>query len=174
MKQKYEPNLVVMDIVQTEVLEGVTLKWSRYQSQRDIPNWVKKVVSPVYKWVWNRSTVGATGYRVCPIRWSYSGRFDKFEWGNLRYFSGSPYIRLVKRSEFWSTYDMKTVGLTANSIECKNKYHRMELQMVHEFTHWFDYLEDSDYSGSEVRTTQAEIDFVKQFRPYLYDQLEQI
>lgn len=149
------------------------IKLSRQQHKKQVPEWVLKMApklyikaSDIYGYSLRRDN------RVPPIRFSYNARFDKFEWGNMRYFGGAPYIRLVKRKPFWSTYDMKTVGLTANSIPCKDKKVRMEFQMIHEFVHYFQH--EMDRPMSEVETTQAEITFAETERPELYNQLEPI
>lgn len=148
-------------------------KLSTYQMERELPNWVVPLIDDAWYFACEFMGVNPTEYAVPPMRFSYSARFDKFQWGNPRYFGGHPYIRLVKRrNNTWKTYDMKSLGITANRIPCPNKKVRMEFQLVHEFVHAIQHKLGK--TMSEVETTRAELKLAREKHPELYSQVERI
>jgi hypothetical protein len=103
---------------------------------------------------------------------SHTGRFSKFvEKNNRKGFDKFGIVRILAKSRTWSTYSLKRIGLEANNIPC-DCFESTSLQMVHEFTHYIQ-LKEGRKMG-EVEATLNEIEFAKEYYPYLYEQLIKI
>lgn len=142
----------------------------QYMAKQQPPKWVWECVKVAWKWIL-KNYPNFRGYLLPPFRFSYQARFDKCQWGNSRYFKGNFYIRLHKRKTGnWLTYEMKTIGKFAD-VKAK-KQERMTLALVHELTHYVQYLQNRTLS--EVETTKNEIAFAKENYYHLYKQLTPI
>ena len=87
------------------------------------------------------------------------------------YYRSNKLIKLAGRRRSWHTYKRKRVGLCANGIYVGIK-ERYILSLIQELTHHIQNIQKR--KASEVETTKNEIEYVKQFHPYLAKQLTTI
>lgn len=96
------------------------------------------------------------------------GRF----YSNMRSSHIKPYIQCNIHNKLY-LYTRKTVGLTTPEKGLHVGYFiGMVTCMIHEITHFIQYIEGRRYS--EVETTQNEVDYLERFAPDAYERLERI
>jgi len=112
------------------------------------------------------------------IHWSNTCRFAKFRKRGFRIYKRGKYmsnrdkpIRIQNNREIWYTYKRKTIGLTADCLQCGIQP-SIEFQLIHELTHIVQYIENRNMS--EVETTRNEIEYAKKYYPDLYNKLKVI
>lgn len=142
----------------------------QWMANQQPPQWSWDALVRAYHWIADQYDI-AKGTRIPPIRGSYSCRFSKFSWGNMRYFDGAPHIRIHLKRKYWLTYRRKSIGVHADGIIMPKEI-VAEIQYVHELTHWVQHIQSRDYS--EVETTENEIKFVEEFYPQYIKELKPV
>lgn len=114
-------------------------------------------------WVWLCLKYCIVG-KTPEIQLSKTCRFAKF-------YPTKNKIRINLKDKYWNTYYKKSVTQYASLIPCTIG-ESITLQAVHELTHVIQFDQKRKYS--EVETTKNEIEYAKEYYPYLYKQLKTI
>lgn len=88
---------------------------------------------------------------------------------SLYYHNG--HIRLNGKSRTWVTYKKKTIGVYSDHIILGLPLSYI-VNLIHELTHLIQNIQMRKYS--EVETTLNEIEYIRQFHPYLISKLKKI